>query len=273
MVKKYKSEKLDIYYDTHADNKVPVIIVSHGFRGWKDWGFFPFVCEQLAMKGAIVFCHNFTMNGNPDNTGFFTNTEKFANNTISTEVQDLKVLIDDIKSGKIKAFEKMSNFWNGEIYLAGHSLGAGISLIVGQKQDIVKKIALWASIGKFIRFTKRQIELWKKEGYFEFNNTATNQMLRMNYCYIEDLITHTNEYDLPSIIENSHKPILIIHGEQDVTVPKKEIELLIKNDKNKMITYESVEKIGHSFGVEHPFNGNNQYLEKLIKISSEFLCL
>ena len=252
---------------------MPLIIVSHGFRGWKEWGFFPFVCEQFAIKGAIVICHNFSLNGNPDSSGFFTNTENFANNTVRREVQDLDTLINDIRFGMIKEFENIRNLWNEEIFLAGHSMGGGISLIVGNMHYVVKKVALWASIGKFNRFTKRQIEFWKQEGYFEFNNTVTNQMLRMNYCYIEDIITNSNEYDLPSIIENNHKPILIIHGEQDLTVPLKEIELLIKSDKNNMITFESVEKIGHSFGIEHPFKENNRFLAKLIKISSDFFCL
>ncbi len=41
----------------------PAIVVLHGFKGFKDWGFFPFLCEQLAFKNAIVVNFNFSLNG------------------------------------------------------------------------------------------------------------------------------------------------------------------------------------------------------------------
>ena len=46
----------------YAEGPAPrtAIIVVHGFKGYKDWGFFPHLCERLAIAGHAVVSFNFS---------------------------------------------------------------------------------------------------------------------------------------------------------------------------------------------------------------------
>lgn len=263
----------DIYYPEMIDGKLPLVIISHGFKGFKDWGFLPYVSSKFAENGNIVICFNFSLNGNPGNDLIVSNVEDFANNTITREVEDLQFLIDSALKPAFAEFTPIKQFWNGSIFLLGHSLGGAISLIVAQNNSVVSKVALWASIAKLDRYTKRQKIEWKKKGFLEFTNLRTNQHLRMNVSYLEDIEKNNKKYDLPGITAKLDKPVLLIHGKQDVTVPAKEAQMMINADNNKVVSYKLIEKTGHTFGIEHPLTKITPALEEAINLTSGFFQL
>ena len=41
----------------------PVIIFTHGFKGFKDWGGFPYMMKRIASKGFTAVSFNFSHNG------------------------------------------------------------------------------------------------------------------------------------------------------------------------------------------------------------------
>lgn len=65
------------------------IVVAHGFKGFKDWGFFPHLCECLARDGHAVVSFNFSLNGIGDDPTEFTQLENFARNTLSRDVDEI----------------------------------------------------------------------------------------------------------------------------------------------------------------------------------------
>jgi pimeloyl-ACP methyl ester carboxylesterase len=261
----------DIYYPVANKGKSPLIIISHGFKGFKDWGFFPYISNLFALRNSIVICFNFSHNGNPNREMIITDTKKFADNTISKEINDLEFIISIFTKDIVEEFSRVKEIWNGSIFLLGHSLGGGVSLLVARKNPLVKKVALWASIAKFDRYTERQKNEWKKQGYIEFTNQRTNQLLRMNIDYLEDI--EENKYNLPLIISQMSIPVLLIHGKQDVTVPMKEAQILIDSDVNNILSYEIIENTGHIFGIEHPFFGTTPALENAINLTFDFFKL
>ena len=268
----YNDVAADLYYPK-ASGKFPLIIISHGFKGWKRWGFIPYTAQSFASKGAIVICIDYSKNGSPDQDGFITKIHDFAENNVSTEINDLQNLIKVIRGSKIDEFNKIENLWNSKINLAGHSLGGAISLIVANQDNDINKVALWGSIAKFDRYTERQKLLWKEKGYSEFINQSTNQFLRINYQYMEDIEINKEKNDLIRIMSNFNRPVLLLHGKQDITVPVKEIMSFIENTNNDLFKYQIIEKTGHLFGVTYPFTSSNPQLEKLISLSSDFFDL
>ena len=71
------------------------LVVCHGFKGFKDWGFFPAVCDELAMRiGCPVLSFNFSGSGVGSDLGTFSDREAFATNTFSREVADLDAVLD-----------------------------------------------------------------------------------------------------------------------------------------------------------------------------------
>jgi hypothetical protein len=54
------------------------IIFVHGFKGFKDWGFGPYLAKYLSTKGFFVITFNFSHNGVSIPMDEFTELDKFA---------------------------------------------------------------------------------------------------------------------------------------------------------------------------------------------------
>ena len=78
---------------------LPTLVILHGFKGFKDWGFFPYAAEFLANRGFAVITFNFSMNGVGQNLLDFTELDKFARNTYSREQENVAKIIGEIKGG------------------------------------------------------------------------------------------------------------------------------------------------------------------------------
>ncbi|MFO7447263.1 MAG: acyl-CoA thioester hydrolase/BAAT C-terminal domain-containing protein [Ignavibacteriaceae bacterium] len=260
-----KNDKLRIsaFGDINNVNS-PCLICIHGFKGFKDWGFWPYTAGYFAEKGFFVLTFNFSHNGIGENLTDFSEIDKFAENTLSLEVEELSELF----SAYTENF--FNHKGNKKVGLLGHSRGGGVALLsaLNIKPDAV---ALWASISKPDRYTERQKNEWKKNGVFEVLNTRTNQVMRLNLSVLEDIEQNKNgSLNIKNAVENLNCPLFIAHGEQDLTVPVSEAEQLYQwSDKDKTTLYK-IPAAGHTFDVVHPFPGSNLKFEKLLKQTEQF---
>jgi len=261
-----KSEKIRITtYGYDNKNSAPCLIFVHGFKGFKDWGFWPFVSNYFADNGYFVITFNFSHNGVGEKLTEFTELDKFAANTFSLEYEELNEIIDAY----------LNNFFGGKsnspIGLVGHSRGGGNSLLVSSGRTEIGAVVLWASISNFNRYSTRQIEEWRNSGVIEVLNTRTNQMMKLNFSLNEDLEKNKNSIlNLKNAIKNLNKPLAILHGEQDLAVPIKEAEQ-IYNWSNKEITeFYKISATGHTFDVTHPFEGSNPKLDLVLEKTMKF---
>ena len=244
---------------------VPCIFLVHGFKGFKDWGFGPFVGKYLSENGFFVCSFNFSHNGIGNNPIEFTELEKFAENTFSLEISELTELIDAYLEG---FFGRISN---SKIGLIGHSRGGGISLLTARQRKNINAVAVWASVSNFDRYSERQKENWRKKGVFEVLNSRTKQVMRLNVSLLEDL--EKNRDDLLNIgksVSELNRPLLIVHGEQDVAVPVKEGEELYEMSNKDLTSFIKIPATGHTFDVVHPFKGSNPKFEKVLNSTLEF---
>ena len=261
-----KREKIRITtYGYDNKNSAPCLIFVHGFKGFKDWGFWPFVGNYFADNGYFIITFNFSHNGIGQNLTEFTELDKFAANTFSLEYEELNEIIDAY----------IDNFFGGRsnlpIGVVGHSRGGGVSLLVSSGRNDIGAVVLWASISNFNRYSPRQIEEWKNKGVFEVLNTRTNQMMKLNFSLIEDLEKNKDGLlNLENATKNLNKTLLILHGEQDLAVPIIEAEQ-IYNWSNKEITeFQKVSATGHTFDVTHPFQGSNPKLDFVLEKTKKF---
>lgn len=240
------------------------IIHIHGFKGFKDWGFNPFLAKFFAERGYFVITFNFSHNGIGDNPYEFTEIEKFANNTFSREVEELAEIISCYKSG---FFGKIGM---NKIALLGHSRGGGIAILNGANPS-VKCIITWASVATFDRYGTKQIEDWEKKGFVEVINSRTNQVMRMNRSIYDDLKMNSNKLDILKSVNNLSKPLLIVHGKEDLAVPVKEAQMIYdSSDKTKSELF-VISSTGHTFNAVHPFEGTNSKLDEALNKTKEFL--
>src|ERR1041384_4713366 len=199
----------DIYSDSaNKSAKRPLIIFCHGFKGFKDWGAFPYMMKKAAESGFAAASFNFSHNGvSKENPMAFTRPDLFAENTFSKELDDLQAVLDYYYNNDTKY-----NIDKTRIGLIGHSRGGGIAAIKASEDERIKCLALLASISDFDRYTEKQKKNWKEKGYIEVENTRTKQVMRMNYTLVEDIEKKRDRLDIKKAVSNLKKPLLIIHG-------------------------------------------------------------
>ncbi|TSA30355.1 MAG: alpha/beta fold hydrolase [Ignavibacteriales bacterium] len=259
-------EKLRI--TTYLDKSLffgKTLVFVHGFKGFKDWGFGPYLGEYLANKGFFVITFNFSHNGVGENKTEFTELEKFAKNTFSREIKELNEIISAFRND---FFEVKGNTPLG---LIGHSRGGAIVLLTASKRNDVDSIVTWAAISRLDRYSKRQNQEWRKKGFFEILNTRTNKMMRLDIELLNDIENNSNSsLNIENAVKNLNIPLLIAHGEQDLAVPIAEAEQLYKwSDKSRTEFYKLF-STGHTFDIVHPFNGTSEKFDKLLDKTTNF---
>ena len=241
------------------------LVFVHGFKGFKDWGFGPYLGEYFANRGFFVITFNFSHNGIGENKTEFNELEKFAKNTFSREVRELNEIISAFRND---FFEVKGNTTLG---LIGHSRGGAIVPLTASKRNDVDAVVTWAAISKLDRYSKRQNQEWRKKGFFEILNTRTNQMMRLDIGLLDDIENNANSsLNIENALKNLNKPLLIAHGEQDLAVPIAEAEQLYNwSDKSRTEFYKLF-STGHTFDIVHPFNSTSEKFEKLLDKTTNF---
>ncbi len=207
----------------------PCLIFVHGFKGFKDWGFYPFLGDYFSKKGFFVLTFNFSHNGIGFSNSDFSEMDKFAKNTISLEVSELNDLINAYDEGFF------GNHISNKIALIGHSRGGAVSLLTSFINSKPSGYIVWASVEKIDRYTGRQKKEWREKGFIEALNSRTKQMMRLNIDLLDDIEKNINgSLNLENAIKDLNKPLLIIHGEQDLTVPISEGEQIFKWSKKEL---------------------------------------
>jgi uncharacterized protein len=242
------------------------LVFIHGFKGFKDWGFVPYLGNYLSDKGFFVITFNFSHNGIGDNKNEFTELDKFAKNTFSREIKELDELISAFRNGFFEGIET-----NSKIGLIGHSRGGAIALLTASKRKDISAMATWAAIAKLDRYSTRQKEEWRKKGFFEVINTRTNQMMRLDVKLLNDIEENSSgSLNIPDALQKINCPLLIAHGNLDMAVPIKEAEQLYEWSQKSNTEFFKIYGTGHTFDIVHPFAGTSEKFEKLLEKSTKF---
>jgi uncharacterized protein len=242
------------------------LVFVHGFKGFKDWGFGPFLGDQFAKNGFSVITFNFSYNGIGEKLLEFTELDKFAKNTFSREVRELNEILDAIRTGFFEEIPK-----ENKIGVCGHSRGGAITLLASLLRKDVDAVSVWASIAKLDRYSQRQKEEWRKKGSFDVMNMRTKQVMSLNVTLLDDLEANKNGVlNIENAVRNLDKPLLIAHGDQDLAVKIEEAEELYSwADKSRTELFKLF-GTGHTFDVVHPFAGSTPKFDKLLDKTMKF---
>jgi pimeloyl-ACP methyl ester carboxylesterase len=243
-----------------------MIFLVHGFKGFKDWGFGPFVGEFFAQNGYTLTTFNFSHNGIDEDPLNFTALDKFADNTFTRELNEIDFLIDSYVEGKLGDIKG-----GNKIGVIGHSRGGAISLLSASSNRGVDALVTWSAVSSFDRYSERQKKEWKEKGYFEVLNSRTNQMMKLNFNLLKDLEENsTGRLNIRNAAGALNKPWLIVHGEQDLAVNIREAEELYEWSNKSMTRFMPVESTGHTFDIKHPFEGSNKKFDRVTDATLKF---
>lgn len=248
------------------------VVILHGFKGFRNWAFWPHVAQALAEAGFHVLRIDFSLNGMRGTNDRVVSPEDFAENTVTREVEDAHDVLYALKDHE--AFAPWRSRMTGKVHLLGHSRGAGIAQIVGRElvenAENIGYVVGWNSIGKWGRHTERQRSLWIKNGFVEVEHTRTGQTLRMNVSYLEDLEANEARFRLDDAARTLGSRLLFIHAETDLTVNIAEVRRLLKSAKSKASLHE-IEGSTHTFGMTHPVESITGSLVKVVKYTIRHL--
>ena len=244
----------------------PCLMYIHGFKGFKDWGFVPYAGEYFASNGISFLTFNFSHNGIGPDMLNFTELDKFERNTLSLELAEVGELIRLISDSAY-----FGQPLRHRLGLIGHSRGGGIALIAAQKYAQISAVASWSAVSSFDRYDKKVRQDWRKRGYHEVTNARTGQAMRMGTAMLDDLDRHgRTSLHILNAVQALRKPLLILHGQDDETVPFFEAEQLNIFARPDVAMLRLIPNTGHTFGAKHPFDGTSEALELALDTSLDF---
>lgn len=270
IIKGSKQNKIliDVCYNSNSLKK-DIIIFSHGFKGFKDWGPFNLMSKSFANDGYFFIKFNFSYNGTSlDKPSDFVDLKSFGNNNFSLELDDLGLMIDWLHSDI--DFKDEINI--NSINLLGHSRGGAISILKGNEDNRVTKVISWAAPSDFTnRMEQSKLDIWKERGVIYVFNSRTQQNMPLYHQFYLDCINNSQRIDIKRATSKLTMPLLIVHGTDDQTVLITDAYDFINCNKNTIL--HEIKDANHVFGVMHPYNLDKypNSFQEAINVSLDFL--
>ena len=225
------------------------MIVAHGFLGFKDWGFFPYLGQRLSEAGFAVISFNHALSGIADNPWKIDDPEGFSKNTTTQELRDWDLVMDALLLGNVPLSERMRL---NTVGVVGHSRGGSYAILLSRKVPQIASIVTWGAIRIFDRFDAETRRRWLNKGYLEVSREEHETPLRMTVATLEDLERNKDRLDMLKAVRESTIPIMFLHGRQDRRVPLSEGRCLWQCADPYLCRFHIVENSGHTFQTRHP---------------------
>jgi pimeloyl-ACP methyl ester carboxylesterase len=235
----------DLTFDDN-DRQAPLVIFSHGFNGFKDWGTYNLMATYFAEHGYRFLKFNFSHNGTtPDEPLDFADLIAYSDNTFSIELEDLERMIDFACNGT--SFPRAQS-----VILMGHSMGGGISIVKTAEDKRVSKLVTLAAVGSFSDlWPKSDEKQWRIQGLKYITNGRTGQQLPLKATILDDLERHPLRLNIGFKAADVTQPWLITHGDEDTIVPVNDAKKLKAAQPNAELLI--IHKADHVFDASHPY--------------------
>lgn len=241
---------VDFFYNS-SNNKMPVIIFCHGYKGYKDWGAWNLVAKEFANNNFFFLKFNFSHNGGTvENPIDFPDLNAFGNNNFTHELNDIERVLSFISENT--EFSKNIDLTN--IFLIGHSRGGGLCAIKASENKQIKGLITWAGVSNFkIRFNEgsQEFKEWKDKGVKYVENKRTKQQMPHFFQFFLDFKENEKRFNIQSAIQSLKIPFLVIHGDNDKSVLQNEGRDLHSWNKNSK--FFSLKNGTHTFSSMHPW--------------------
>lgn len=233
----------------HGTEPRSAVVVCHGFKGFREWGFFPALARALAVRGHAAVTFDFSHNGVGADGVDFSALDLFARNTHSRNVDDIHAVIDALMRRRLlpRAPRRLGLF--------GHSRGGGEAVLAAAEEPRVDALVTWAAIADIPgRWTEEQVERWRAGKTVKIANARTGQQMPIGPAYWEDVQANADRLDITAAAGELDMPWLIVHGEEDSSVSADDARRLF-DAAGEGAELLLVEEADHTFGAVHPYAG------------------
>ena len=234
-------EGLAIAADLHVPERPrALVIVVHGFKGFKDWGFFPWLAQRLAEHHLAVCRFNMSRCGIGEDPETFDRLDLFENDTYSTQLDDLR---------RVVAYAQ-KQVPNAPTFLLGHSRGGGIAILAASSIPHLEGVITWSPIARADRWDDETKRKWRADGLREEVNSRTRQVMRMSPRILDDYEANRDRLDITAAARALKVPLLVIHGGRDESVPVAEGRLIAGQPPLSSLVV--IDRASHTFNAIHP---------------------
>ena len=224
------------------------VVICHGFKGFKDWGFFPHLARAIARQGHAAISFNFSRGGIGEDGVDFSALDRFAENTHSRNVDELRAVLDAVTGGGL--FPRPPR----RIGLFGHSRGGGEAILAAAEDRRVDALVTWAAIATVKRWSEEQIRRWERGETVHIANARTGQQMPMAPGFWQDIAEHGERLNIRRAAGSLTIPWLIVHGEADASVAAADAHVL-RQAAGQGTELLLIPETGHTFDTVHPFAG------------------
>ncbi|HEX7192287.1 MAG TPA: alpha/beta fold hydrolase [Thermoanaerobaculia bacterium] len=217
-----------------------LVVIVHGFKGFKDWGFFPWLAEMLCDSGFAAVRFNMSRSGVGENLDTFDRLDLFAGDTYTAQLHDLHIAVAHAQ----RELPSLPTF------LIGHSRGGGVALLGAREVHDLAGVVTWSAISRVDRWDDATKKRWRSDGTLSIENARTKQRMPLSTAMLDDVEAHGDRLDIGAATEALEVPLLVIHGGRDESVPVAEAETIASRgcDASKVV----IANAGHTYNAIHP---------------------
>jgi dienelactone hydrolase len=252
----------------HRAGPLPAVLLLHGFKGFRNWGFFPWFAERAADLGFASVLFDFSHNGTDAAGEAYPRKDLFRRLSWATHLEDLDALAAALRAGSLPGEPDPAR-----VALVGHSLGGALAVLQAHRMPGVRAVAGLAPVSRADRFSAREKEAWRAKGSFPVVNSRTGEVLELGLDYLEDAERNGPARDAAAAAARLACPLLVVHGEEDTAVPPAEGRALVEAaiGAGRPARFASVPDTQHTFDAVHPFVGETRALRHAWAELSSFL--
>ena len=225
------------------------VVLCHGFKGFRRWGFLPSLARALARRGHAAVTFDFTHNGLGEDGVDFSALDLFSRNTHSRNLEEIGRVLDALWSGALLKPAPR------RIALFGHSRGGAEALLTAAADSRNVALTTWSAFASaHDRWDESHVETWEGGGTVHIPNLRTGQEMPIGPTFWQDLVENQARLDVLAHAARLRVPWLIVHGEADETVDVSNARSLFDaaGPNAEMCL---IEGGSHTFGATHPYGG------------------
>ena len=252
----------------------PLVIVVHGFKGFKHWGFFPVIGRCLADNGIAAACISLSHCGIQGGTDVFNRLDLFERDTWGKRLSDLQQVVEAASRGLLTDKLELDR---SRLALFGHSAGGALCVLHAARDPRIKALVTLAPICQANRFPPDEVARHLQAyGHMKIENSRTKQEMRVGRAFFDEISANPEAFDIRRAASRVNQPWLLIHGINDESVEFEESLRLLEavnanalNGQNaKLLSFENAD---HVLGTQHPFRRRTAEFVQALDVSVEFL--
>lgn len=230
-----------------------VVLLCHGFKGYKDYGFFPLLAESLAGEGFIAHRFNFSHSGMTNQTEKFERPELFERDTWGRQIADIRAVAKALRRAELPG-----GGFDLPLVWFGHSRG-GVAVLLAAWRSLSwdrerrpAGLVVASAPASGYGLGEQALATLRQRGSIESPSSRTGQVLRVGKGWVDEIDARPTDFDPVNAIYKTQCPVLLVHGSADATVPVTAVRTLSGGVDKERVRVHIIQGGSHTFNAPNP---------------------